>query len=375
MKQVITAKVKIVPNESDATLLIKTMDAYRKACNFVSEYINETGDFRQVSIHNQLYKQIRSMFGLRSQMAQSVILTVLAKYKSINSNGHKFTQPVFNKPQLDLVWNRDYSFVKDKTLFSVNTLEGRIKVPFYTGSTELTGRFGTAKLVYKHGKFFLHIPIETEINELSLNDVSNIVGVDRGIRFLATTYDSNGKTKFYSGSVIKQKRAHYKDLRKQLQQVKTPSSRRRLKSIGQRENRWINDVNHCISKALVEQNPKGTLFILEDLTGIRTATERVWKKHRYISVSWSYYDLEQKLTYKALRNNQRVVTVDPRYTSQTCPKCGHTEKANRNKDKHLFVCKNCNYSSNDDRIGAMNLYRMGIEYLVQSCENIVLTSG
>ena len=31
-----------------------------------------------------------------------------------------------------------------------------------------------------------------------------------------------------------------------------------------------------------------------------------------------------------------------------------------------FTCKNCGYTSNDDRIGAMNLYRMGINYLADS---------
>ena len=103
--------------------------------------------------------------------------------------------------------------------------------------------------------------------------------------------------------------------------------------------------------------------MLEDLTGIRSATEKVKVKNRYVMVSWSYYDLEQKLTYKALKNHQAVIKVDPKYTSQTCPKCGHTEKANRNKHKHVFCCKNCGYTSNDDRIGAMNLHRMGIDYL------------
>ena len=198
-----------------------------------------------------------------------------------------------------------------------------------------------------------------------MSDVSNIVGVDRGIRFLAATYNSNGKSVFCSGNAVKEKRAHYKALRKQLQQVGTPSSRRRLKALGQRENRWMRDVNHCVSKALVENNPEGTLFVLEDLNNIRKATERVCKDGRYVSVSWAYFDLEQKLKYKALKNRQLVVNVDPAYTSQTCPKCGHVAKSNRDKKKHLFCCENCGYTSNDDRIGAMNLHRMGIEYLVQ----------
>mgnify|MGYP002231802081 FL=1 len=106
----------------------------------------------------------------------------------------------------------------------------------------------------------------------------------------------------------------------------TPSSRRRLKAIGQRENRWMQDINHQVSKALATGNPKHTLFVLEDLTGIRNATERVKTKDRYVSVSWSFYDLEQKLIYKAKQNQSSVIKVDPRYTSQCCPACGHTEK-------------------------------------------------
>ena len=98
----------------------------------------------------------------------------------------------------------------------------------------------------------------------------------------------------------------------------TPSSRRRMKAIGGRENRWMQDINHQVSKALVENNPKHTLFVLEDLSGIRNATERVKTKDRYVSVSWSFYDLEQKLIYKAKQNQSSVIKVDPRYTSQCC---------------------------------------------------------
>ena len=126
----------------------------------------------------------------------------------------------------------------------------------------------------------------------------------------------------------------------------------------------MQDINHHVSKAIVESKPKHTLFVLEDLNGIRKATERVKTKDRYVSVSWSFYDLEQKLIYKAKQNQSSVIKVDPRYTSQCCPVCGHTEKSNRNKKMHLFTCKNCGYKSNDDRIGAMNLHRMGIELLV-----------
>lgn len=364
----VTAKIQIIVSLEQSQLLDETLETYRNACNFVANYVYQTHNLKQFSLNKALYYRLRDEFGLKSQMSQSVFKTVIARFKTILENQHKWIKPDFSKPQYDLVWNRDYS-LNDK-VFSVNTLLGRVKLPYFiTGMEKYFNNiysFGTAKLVKKHGKYFLHIPMTTAVLESIDSDVCNVVGVDRGINFIVATYNSKHKSGFISGKIIKQKRVRYKQLRKELQQRQTSSARRRLKAIGQRENRWMQDVNHCVSKALVENNPKHTLFVLEDLSGIRSVTERVCCKNRYVSVSWSFYDLEQKLKYKAALNESSVINVDPHYTSQTCPICGHTEKSNRNKHLHIFKCKCCRYTSNDDRIGAMNLYRMGINYLADS---------
>ena len=370
MEQItITAKVQIAATDTDKVLLNKTMSVYCDACNYVSDYVFRTHDLKQFSLNKILYSALREKFSLKSQMAQSVFKTVIARYKSILENQNEWIKPSFKKPQYDLVWNRDYSLTQN--CFSVNTLNGRVKLPYFAeGMSKYFNhsiyRFGTAKLVNKRGKYYLHIPVTYEVEESNISDICNVVGIDRGINFVVATYDSKHKSGFVSGKAIKQKRANYSKLRKELQMRHTPSSRRRLKAIGQRENRWMQDINHQVSKALATGNPKHTLFVLEDLTGIRNATERVKTKDRYVSVSWSFYDLEQKLIYKAKQNQSSVIKVDPRYTSQCCPACGHTEKSNRNKKIHLFTCKNCGYASNDDRIGAMNLYHMGINYLADS---------
>lgn len=377
MIQTVTIKLKIDVPTQEYDNLHNTMQMYSKACDFVSSYIFNTHDLSRYSVQENTYYQVRNIYGLRSQMTVSCVRTVIAKYKTILENQKEWIKPSFNKPQLDLVWNRDYS-LKDK-VFSLNTLNGRIKCTFHKKGYEhyfdKDIKFGTAKLVFKHGKFYLHIPISFEIEGVTEANICNVVGIDRGVNFVVATYDSKHRSGFVRGKTIKQKRAKYKQIRRELQQRQTPSARRRLKAIGQRENRWMQDVNHCVSKALVESNPKHTLFVLEDLSGVRSATEKVRRKGRYVSVSWSFYDLEQKLKYKAALNESSVITVDPRYTSQTCPVCGHTEKANRSKKMHIFCCKSCGYTSNDDRIGAMNLYRMGIEYLVESQESMSLLSG
>ena len=372
-KLIVTAKVQIHPERSVRKSLDRSMVQYSLACDRISEVIFQTHNLNQAQLQEQLYEELRDRFGLKSQMACSSIRTVISKYKAILSEEHQWIQPKFRKPQLDLVWNRDYSLVQG--VFSVNTLDGRIKAPFDIKGMEHyfdkdKFKFGTARLVCSKHKYYLHIPVTSEVPDCVVPEICNVVGIDRGINFLAVSYDSKGKSLFFDGGKVKHKRAQYKELRTELQKRGTPSARRRLKKIGSRENRWMNDVNHCVSKALVTSNPSKTLFVLENLTNIRQKTERVKKQDRYVQVSWSFYDLEQKLKYKAQRNSCLVINVDPRYTSQCCPKCGHIEKSNRDKKHHKFCCKNCGYRSNDDRIGAMNLFNLGLNWIKDQTENI-----
>lgn len=361
----LTAKIQIYVPPEHTEMLNKTIHAYLEACNYLSVIVFQTKELNQRTLNDLYYRELRSGFRLKSQMAQSVIKTVIARYTSARSNGHDWNLVKFKRPEYDLVWNRDYSLNHDR--FSVNTLDGRVKLcynkqgmqHFFDG----TWKWGTAKLVYKHRKWFLHIPMTKESSELDFTKVNHIVGIDLGINFLATTYDSQSQTTFYPGRTVKHKRGQYKALRKQLQMRQTPSARKRLKQIGSRENRYVTDVNHLVTKALVERYPKGTLFVIENLKHVRSATEKVCVRHRYVSVSWAFHQFREMLEYKAQLNGQRVIAVNPKYTSQTCPKCGHIERANRNKKTHTFECRTCHYRSNDDRIGAMNLYRKGIEYI------------
>lgn len=364
----ITSKIQIYPTNEQVEILNNTMLQIRKALNYISKYIYDNNCLNQKKINENTYYYLRETYNLKSQMAQSCMKTAIAKYKTNKSNGHDFTLVQFKSLEYDLVWNRDYSLNKD--IFSINSIQGRLKIPYETKSMEKyfdgSYSFGTAKLVHKYNKYFLHIPMTKYYPQITPFEINKIVGVDLGINFLATTYDSYGKATFYNGRSIKAKRGYYKILRKQLQECGSKSAKRRIKSIGSRENRWVMDINHSVTKALVDKYGTNTLFVLEDLSNVRTATEKVNINNRYVSVSWAFYQFRQLLEYKAQMNNSMVIVVNPKYTSQTCPKCGHTEKANRDKKKHIFKCKNCNYQSNDDRIGAINLWRKGIEYIEQT---------
>ena len=396
MEQTVTIKVKLKLEDSKISDSFKqTMEQYRQACNYISQYIFDH-DFvlGQNKLSKALYQDIRQRFGLKSQMTQSAIRNVVARYRTVKTqlsqkpyrydSGEKddrgravwksakrdltwLWKPVyFKRPQVDLQRNRDWSILKNGQM-SLNTINQRVKVtPVCHGFDQYmdhTWKFGIAKLLHEDNKWMLHISATKELPDVDLTEINNVVGLDRGLRFITNSYDSHGKSLFFNGKQLTAKRTHYKKLRAQLQSKGTKSAKRRLKKIGQRENRWMTDVNHQITKTLVEYYGPKTLFVLEDLTNVRKVTEKVRKNQRYEQVSWAFYQFEQDLIYKSNLNQCLVLKVDAHYTSQRCPKCGQIRKANRDHDNHVYVCQYCGYSSNDDRIGAMNIQQLGIQYV------------
>lgn len=379
-----TVKVKLLPNKDQERLLSDTMGQYLKACNFVSEKVCELRKYNYKEVQKVIYHNELKQFGLKSNVRISVLRTVDSKYKQKEDRIKKkknltetqrldllYSKPVvFKVPECYLVRSDDYSLLKD--VFSIyaytpnqkSNSRNRIKMAYehkYVDSflCDTKYKLGTAKLKKVGNNFYLFVPITEKITPCKQDEIQNIVGIDRGIRFVATSYDSEGKTSFFHGGKIIARRVHFKNKRAELQRKGTHSARRRLKKMGRRENRWMRDVNHCVSKALVNKYPEKTLFVIEDLTNVRKSTQRVKKERKYTQVSWSYYDLESKLKYKALLKGSFVINVPANYTSQRCPVCGHIQDTNRDKEKHCFCCRKCGYRSNDDRIGAMNLFFMG----------------
>ncbi|PAY34316.1 transposase [Ligilactobacillus salivarius] len=391
MEQTVNIKVKLNILEPNVGMKFsKTMKQYRLACNYVSEYLfNNNFPLNKNEVQKVIYNTIREKFNLKSQMTISCIRSVIARYKTVKTQmarrPYKYQdqntgewyrevrdltwlhKPIsFNRPQVDLQRNRDWSYLSSGQL-SINTLDGRVKVdPICRGFNQYldgTWKFGLAKLLKSSGKWYLHISATKEVTDFDKQAVKHVVGIDRGLRFLVTSYDEQGKTAFFDGQAIMRKRAKYQKLRAILQAKGTKSAKRRLKKLSGRENRWISDVNHCLSKTLVQKYGANTLFVLENLNGVSFERTDLPKALRNQNKSWAFYQLEQFLTYKAHLHNSEVVEVSAKYTSQRCPKCGVIKKDNRNHEKHEYHCDNCSYRSNDDRIGAMNIQLLGTQYI------------
>ena len=390
-----TMKLLINPDDYQIAELEQVTKRYTEACDFVSQYAFEHRlPFRYMELHKQLYRIVRTEFGLKAQMAISVFKTVCARYntvqeqlsnkpfrykdedgtwKSIPRTIDWLWKPIsFCQPQADFVRNRDYAFVVDrktgKHLISINTLNDRVRVSYHVPKCfeqyfDGTWSFGTGKVVSSKGKWYIHIPMTKEIpDEFDVENAKHIVGIDRGLRFLATTYDEKGKTSFIDGKKVMEKRNKFQQVRSELQARGTKSAKRVLKRISGRENRWMSDVNHQISKTLVDRYGSNTLFVVEDLTNVSFDESNLSdrsKQGRKDVRSWAFYQFEQDLIYKARAVGSDVLKVSAAYTSQRCPKCGRILKDNRNHTKHEYHCDCCGYRSNDDRVGAMNIQLLG----------------
>ena len=368
-----TIKLRLYVSSEQAAMFKKMAEKYRQACNFVSQYIFDNDfELNSAKLNKVLYREIRYKFSLKSQLAQSTFRTATARYKSTQTQlvqKHKtlewlFKPVLFRRPQCDLVRDRDYSFVESNSLLSINTLDKRTKVKFagdfWAEYLDGSWSLGTAKLLNLKGIWYLHIPVTKNFAEFDKENIQHVVGIDRGLRFLAVTYDEHGKTEFTRGKQILSKRHKFLKVRQKLQAKGTKSAKRVLIRLSGRENRWMRDINHCLSKTLALKYGSNTLFVLEDLIGISFEESNLNRGSTANNDlrSWAFYQLEQFLAYKAHAKQSEVLKVSARYTSQRCPKCGNINKTNRHHQTHEYICQ-CGYRSNDDRIGAMNIQLLG----------------
>ena len=221
-------------------------------------------------------------------------------------------------------------------------------------------KLGILRIVYKGSKIVAQVVYE--MVEPIYSGEGNVMGVDLGIKCPAVSYISDGSVKFYgNGRKNKYMRRHYRYLRKKLQKAKHIDA---IKHVNDKEQRIMRDIDHKLShdivKTAVAHNVK--TIKLERLTNIRSTT-RTSRKNNHSLHNWSFYRLAQFIEYKAKLAGIAVEYVNPAYTSQTCPVCGHIHHAN---DRN-YTCK-CGFHTHRDVLGAINICN-STEYVGDSKAN------
>jgi putative transposase len=358
MKQ--TVLLKLAPTAEQHGALLRTLEAFNASCNAIANVAYAHRLANKMELQKLVYYNVRERFGLSAQMAIRAIAKVAEAYtrdKSIMPHFRPYSAMVYDE--------RICSFPRADRV-SLLTLEGRVEVPFRFGAYAegmLARKRGQADLLYRKSTdtFFLAVNVDTPEPESIGSEPTDFLGVDLGVITLAAT--SDGAFLNHSAGPkcahINHVRARYNRLRRKLQKKGTKSAMRLLKKRSGRERRFATHINHCLSKALVS-TAKGTGrgLALEDLKHIRSRVNGS-KRQRRVLHSWAFNQLRAFITYKAALAGVAVAYVNPAYTSQTCSRCGHCERANR-QSQASFTCRSCGFSAHADLNAAENIRRAAL---------------
>jgi len=342
------AGIRLLPNREQDAALHDAMATINAACALISAEAWRTRTFARFDLHHLMYYRVRESLSLGASATQGAIAKVANAYKLDRARRRRF------RPDGAVTYTeRMLSFDLPNRTVSIWTKQGRMTIPFACDEQaveRLSGKRGEAKLIWRSGKWLLHIPCEVACD--AVRDPAGFLGVDLGLVNIAA--DSDGEE--YSGSLVLGLRRRHRRLRRKLQRKGTRSAKRLLRKRSRKEGRFARDVNHVISKRIVAKaKDTGRGIALENLEGIR---ERVTarRSQRATLHSWSFHQLRGFIEYKAMRSGVAVVTVDPRNTSRTCPECEHVDALNR-KERGAFLCVGCGFAGPADTIAAINIGR------------------
>ena len=342
----LVAQLQLKPTEHQHQLLKATLERANIACNAISDYAWENQVFSQYALHHALYQTIRAHFGLTAQVVVRCLSKVADAYK-VDKNAKR----VFREHGAIGYDDRIVKYRTDNQVVSIWVLPGRETISYVCGERQhelMKHHKGESDLVYHRGKWYLLATCE--MDEPTPAEVDRWLGIDRGIVNLAA--DSDGD--ILQGDRVEARREWIARRRKELQQVGTKSARKRLRNLAGKQDSFQRHVNHCISKQLVLKAKRTNQGLaLEELKGINLRT-RVRHEDRAKRGNWSFDQLGQFIHYKARLYGVKVIEVDPRYTSQRCAVCGHTEKANR-RSQSEFLCCACGHIAHADLNAAMNI--------------------
>jgi putative transposase len=249
MKQ--TLLVKLAPEPEQHAALLRTLEAFNAACNAIAEVAYEQRVANKLRLQPLVYYDIRQRFGLSSQMAIRAIAKVSEAYTR-----DKKIKPTFRAHGAMTYDQRICSFPTPDRV-SLLTLDGRVVAPFRSGAYAegmLQRTRGQCDLLYRKRSDTFFLAITVDAPEPTPDETSDYLGVDLGVITLAATSDGE----FLNQSTgprhahINRVRARYSRFRAKLQKKGTKSCKRLLRKRGGRERRFARDVNHCLSKAIVQ---------------------------------------------------------------------------------------------------------------------------
>lgn len=353
------------PNRRKERKLRELQAAYSACAQFHLDGCQRLGTTSATKLHRELYGEAKTRFALPVvliQRARDKAIEAQRSYLARKAKGRKTNPPRFNGKTPLGIGQRSLAVVMRNGRFflRLSTAERRAYLwlplvpdkhaqPLLSGVASGSVKHGASELMERDGTWYLYLTIyELDVPQ---REGEVVFGLDLGLVNHAVL-SGPGCVRFWNGRPARRKREYFTERRRELGQAKLLQEIKHSKG---KESRWMRDVNHKLSREIVDTVAKhgGAEIHVERLLGIRERTKCTRKVNRMIS-SWTFRELIEMIRYKAAALGIRVVEVDPRRTSRTCPRCGHASAANR-RAQATFACTKCGFTANADYVAARNI--------------------
>lgn len=355
MKTTKTLQFEIIhANKNKYYRLNNTVRQFRRCVNF---YLHEIGKRPEcISDKNlpSIYQKAKEIYNLPTALLQQsgrVAVESYKSYKNSKTNNHyphfgRFISVRYDK-RTATVFTSDGKY---KLWLSLSTTTGRVKVPI-TSSKKIMKQwenngynFLDIKMIHKDSRFFLNVTIQSEQEIPGEEELEHFVGVDLGVNNIATitVMDRDGsqiERKIFSGALLQEKKRRFMEKRKEYGKKKLWE---KLGSAKYKEKSYIKDVNHKISRKIIDIASKysNTVIVMEKLKGIRRKIRYTKRLNRKLH-GWSFKQLQEFIEYKAHENGLAIRRVSGAYTSQVCANCKGKTIKRSSQNVSVGVCERC----------------------------------
>lgn len=200
------------------------------------------------------------------------------------------------------------------------------------------------------GHWYLNIPVE--IDAVAVVDPDKAVGIDLGLKELATLSD---------GNKLKNPR-HYHQLEEKLGKAQRAVKKKQARNINAKIKNARKDNLHKASAAIAANY--GTI-VVGDVSSSKLTQTKMAKS--VLDAGWS--DFKTMLRYKSIRNGGVMIEVSEYLSTQTCSTCGCLPESRPRGIAGIgireWTCTDCGTHHDRDVNAAKNILRVGLHTLAE----------
>lgn len=281
---------------------------------------------------------------------------ILKNYRNLVKQGRRVKEPYCLKPMLTTC----YGFkIRDGYLLLPQSKHKQAKIPL---NTYVTNTLSDPSLVVRSvtlSAATLSISVEKQSDVI---ECTGMLGIDRNLDNI-TVVDTDGNCIRYDLSKATEIRAHCKQVRNKF--VRNDVRVRKIihGKYGKLEKDRVAWILNNTSKKIVAHAKQNRMAIaMEDIKGIRKLYRKgngQGKKYRGKMNSWSYYELQRQIEYKAQWEGIPVIYVEAHGTSAKCSRCGDKMFPEENR---MLRCARCKLSIDRDVNAARNILARGLRF-------------